>query len=130
MRIKASTINGIFKKYGYKFVFDKLHSDTELKKYGKNEPNFDTHKYLTIKTSDNIVVGRLYTINAPESLPLSKIFLEREEIDKIIAFFKFFKLKNYKKIIDEINKITDINPANIQADIIRNNVYQGKRSQY
>lgn len=130
MRIKASTINEILKRYGYKFVFDKLHSDTELKKYGKNEPNFNTHKYLTIKTSDNIVVGRLYTINAAEPLPLSKIFLDREEIDKIIAFFKFFKIKNYKKIIDEINKIADIDPTNIQADIIRNNVYQSEQSQY
>lgn len=130
MEIKADKIAKILKKYGYNLVFDKIHSDSELKKYSSKEPNFDKHKYLTIKTKDNIIVGRIYTKNSPFPIPLSKISLNEEELSKIIAFFKFFKIENYKKIIEEIKKLTGIEPEPIQADIIRNNVYQRKSAEY
>jgi len=130
VKVKASIINTILKKYGYKFVFDKIHADTELKKYKKYEPNFDTHKYLTIKTTNNIVVGRIYTHNTSKSISLTKIELNEEEINKILAFFKFFRIKNYEKILKEINKVTGINPKELHSDIIRNNVYQRRKNIY
>ncbi|MBN1898257.1 MAG: hypothetical protein JW827_05740 [Spirochaetes bacterium] len=130
MRVELKILDSILKKYGYKFMFDKIHADSELKKYKKDEPNFDSHQYLTIKTDDGIVVGRVYTQNSSKPIPLEKVKLNEDEITTVMAFFKFFKLKNYTKILNEISKIAQLNTDHLQTDIIRNNVFTSKRSQY
>ena len=130
MVVDAVKINKILKKYGYKLVFDKLHSDKELRKCIKSEKNFNKKKYLTIKNKDSLVIGRIYTHNSDNNIPLEKVILNEEEIDKIVAFFKFFDIKGSKKIVEEIVKLTNIDAENIDIDLIINNVLpRGETSQ-
>jgi len=130
VKIRASDINRILKKYGYRLVFDKIHADSELKIYGDKEPNFDTTKYLTIKDKNGIVVGRFYRYNTGDSIPLNNIVLDEEDIVKTAAFFKFFVMDNSKNVLNELSRFAEIDIDVVNADIIRNNVYQGKRSEY
>lgn len=124
MRIPSKKVNQILLKYGYKLVMDKMHNDTELEKFEKYEKNFNRRRYLTIKTQNNMVIGRVYQINAINDLGLDDIFLDENNLNIILAFFKYFEISNAKKIINGIKKISKINIKNINVDIIRNNVYK------
>ncbi len=124
--MKAIEIENILKKYGYKFRFDMIHSEEELNKYESKEPNFDRVKYLTIFNKDNIVVGRLYEKNSRvlKELEFEKIELSKDEIDKIVAFFTFFKIDNNEEIVREISNLAHIKQDNIKVELITNNVYK------
>jgi len=126
VKINAVEIDKILQKYGYSFKFDMLHNETELEKYEKTEKNFDRVKYLTIFTKEGIVVGRLYPRNSLvyKDEDLSKIDLNEEEIDKIIAFFTFFKIPHNKDIINDITELAGVDTKNIKVELITNNVYK------
>ena len=103
---------------------DKLHNDAELAKYEKFEKNFNHRRYLTIKTQNNMVIGRVYQINSINDLGLDNIILDEKYLDIIVAFFKYFEIANAKKVVSAIKKISKINVRKINVDIIRNNVYK------
>lgn len=103
---------------------DKMHNDEELKKYEKLEKYFDRRKYLTIKNKDNIVIGRIYSINSLNSLPLNKVELSEAEVNILLAFFKFFRIPDAGKVASKIAKSLNIKLDDINVDIIRNNVYK------
>lgn len=128
MQIPSKKVNQILLKYGYKLVMDKMHNDAELEKYEKLEKNFNRRSYLTIKTQNNMVIGRVYQINAINDLGLDDIFLDENNLNIILAFFKYFEISNAKKIISGIKKISKINVKKISVDIIRNNVYKQEAS--
>jgi len=124
VEILATEINKILNEYGYKLVMDMIHNEKELEKYEKKEKYFDRKKYLTIKSKDDIVIGRVYSINSLNKLPLNRIKLSDSEIDIILAFFKFFRIKNANVISRKIANLTKTKLGNINVDIIRNNVYK------
>ncbi len=124
MKISASDVDKILKQFKYNLIMDKMHHDDELKKYEKLEKYFDRKKYLTIKSKNDIVIGRIYNINSNGNLSLNKIELSERELDIILAFFKFFRIPNALKIAKKISELSHIKLTNINVDIIRNNVYK------
>ncbi len=124
MNIPVSKIDQILKQHKYSLVMDKMHNDEELKKYEKLEKYFDRREYLTIKNKDNIVVGRIYSINSLNSLPLNKVELSETEVNILLAFFKFFRIPDAGKVASKVAKSLNIKLDNINVDIIRNNVYK------
>lgn len=124
MNIPVSEVDKILKQYKYSLIMDKMHNDEELKKYEKSEKYFDRRKYLTIKNKDNIVVGRIYSINSLNSLPLNKVELSEAEVSILLAFFKFFRIPDAGKVASKIAKSLNIKLDDINVDIIRNNVYK------
>lgn len=124
MKISATEVNDILKRHGYTLVMDKIHDEKELKKYEKIEKYFDRTKYLTIKDNNHLVIGRIYNINSPDNLLINKIELTENEVDVLIAFFKFFQIPQADEIARQVAKLCKIDLGKINVDIIRNNVYK------
>ncbi len=124
MRIPAEKVNKILNRHKYELVMDKMHNDEELKKCEKIEKYFDRKEYLTIKNKNNIVIGRIYSINSLNKLSLKNVELSETEITILLAFFKFFRIPNAGTIADNISKLGNIRLKDINVDIIRNNVYK------
>lgn len=128
MEITAKKVNQILVKYGYKLVMDQIHNNDEIKLYEKYEKNFNTRKYLTIKNTENFVIGRVYQINSLQDLSIDDIKLDERTLDIVIAFFKYFDIVNSNKVVSEIKKLSGINISKIKVDIIRNNVFKQEAS--
>ncbi len=124
VKISAAEVDNILKRHGYTLVMDKIHNEKELKKYEKTEKNFDRTKYLTIKDKNHLVIGRIYNINSPDDLLINKIELTENEIDVLIAFFKFFQIPQADEVARQVAKLFNIDIGKINVDIIRNNVYK------
>lgn len=102
---------------------DQIHDEAELKKYKKFEKNFNTRKYLTIKDK-KIVIGRIYPINSDKGSSIKDVMLNKQAIDIILAFFKYFRIPNSGKVVDEIAGLTTEDINTISVDLIRNNVFK------
>ncbi len=123
MKITAQDVNNILKAYNYHFEMDMLHSEDELKKHEKIEKYFDRRKYLTIKDKNGVVIGRVYSINSLESLPLNKVLLNENEISIILAYFKFFRIPKANVIANKLSTLSGIKLSDVNVDIIRRNSY-------
>jgi len=127
MGVKAKEINEILQKYGFRLMFDMIHDEREIRKWGKNEPNLDRKKYLTIKTPNGKVFGRVYTKNTDTARSIDSIELDEKEVKLIITFFKYFVLKDTPEIYRELVKKTGVKEEELKVEIITNNVYSEQK---
>lgn len=123
MDIEAGKVNQILKKHGYSLVMDMIHDETEMKKYARAEKNFNRRKYLTIK-SKGIVIGRVYQVNSDKEMKISGITLNKQGLDIIIAFFRFFRIPRSSRVVEELLELTAEDINSIGVDLIRNNVFK------
>ncbi|HMB00447.1 MAG TPA: hypothetical protein VKS21_05615 [Spirochaetota bacterium] len=86
-------------QYGYQASFLPYHKKKDINFYRNKKDAVSGDRYLTIRTNDGHVIGRLYNITNGHKK------LHADDINSIVNFFTLYQITNSGKVAAALKKI-------------------------
>ena len=78
---------GFLSQYNYQCSFESIYQEKDIQLYKNRKDAINDQVFLTIKSPDGFVIGRLYNISKESQI------LKKKDIERIILMFKEYQIE-------------------------------------